>query len=195
MSFELTKPPSLLAPERFLTGSGPSWSPASSRRPQPLPESPETLTEDSGPTQTDTGPEILSHWWSLSLEPQLLPAGQQEAQRMLSGRVVDHWGIHPNPPNTHPSPFPVHLSSLPHYLLALLPLPLAFPPLLPHLCQLTLLLLLHIRSHTHSGWLCWQWVPMPFFPTGKGGGVGGWREGKLTYSKQESSCTSTILGF
>lgn len=89
MSFELTKPPSLLAPERFLTGSGPSWSPASSRRPQPLPESPETLTEDSGPTQTDTGPEILSHWWSLSLEPQPLPAGQQEAQRMLSGRVVD----------------------------------------------------------------------------------------------------------
>lgn len=39
MSSELTKPPFLLAPERFLTGSGLSWSPGPCRRLQPIPES------------------------------------------------------------------------------------------------------------------------------------------------------------
>lgn len=163
MSSELTKPPSLLAPERFLTGSGPSWSPGPCRRPQPLPKSSERA--EGGLRSHTHLPSASPPSSAVASELQPLPAGQQEGTVHAQAGKLITLGNSPKPIQCSLLPS-VHLSSL-HYLFA----PLWVCCLWPPLSLLTLNLLTSVYFFQYGS--CWQWVPMPFFPTGNLGVGGG----------------------
>lgn len=160
MSSELTKPPFLLAPERFLTGSGPSWGPGPCRRLQPFPESSEraegglrshtdrpSASPPSSPAASEPGaPASASR-----------PAGRHSACSQ-AGKLIT-LGNSPKPtqcsllPSLCASVFsPLPACSLASGLPSHSPSGLAHPP-----CTSSSL------GCTLSGWPCWPWVPCPSF--------------------------------
>lgn len=152
MSFELTKPPSLPAPERFLTGSGPSWNPAPGRRPQPLPES-SRRAEGGHRSHTDR-PSASPPSPLAAGEPGVPASASKKTQYVQESRKADHSGevTQSHPVLTPPlspcisvfSPLPVCSppitgSGLPFPPASSLP---AYPPSTSYM------------SRTHSRWLC-----------------------------------------
>lgn len=149
MSFELTKPPSLLAPESFLTGPGPSWNPASGRRPPPLPQSPHRAEGGLGPAQTDAPPSPPAAREPGALASASRPAGRHSACSQ-AGKLIT-LGNSPKPSQGSLLSFLCAFPFSLQYLLAPLPsLPLVFPSLQLHLHLLTLLLHRWV-TRTHAG--------------------------------------------
>lgn len=165
MSSELTKPPFLLAPERFLTGSGSSWSPGPCRRPQPIPEI--SQRAEGGLRSYTDRPSASPPSSSVASEPGAPASASRPAGRHCAcsqaGKLITLGN----------SPKPTHCSLLPSLCACVFSplrvgslavvLPLASPP--PPSSVLT-----HPPwtsssvGCTHSDCSCWQWVPMPFCP-------------------------------
>lgn len=153
MSFELTKPPSLLAPQRFLTGPGPSWNPAPGRRPQPCPKSPHRAGGGLIPTQTDrrwtSPPSPLTAREPGALASASRPAGRHSARSQAEKLIT--LGNSPRPTQDSPFPFLCTVQFSLHCLFTpLLSLPLVTPSLQLHLCLLPLPLPRWVTG-THAG--------------------------------------------